>query len=160
MAGLTGVTSLLRGNRPWAVLADIGLATYLLAAPLWLVSLVFRLTVAVTIADGVLRGVPVPDWYTPLAGSNEGLLTVYHAIASLALVAIGLSIMRSELVPHWVGWFTAASGIVIGATLLLVSSIPLLLYVPSAVIGVALLVRAWRSTAKGAGSPTNIELVP
>lgn len=154
VAGLSGVTSLLRGNRPWAVLADIGLATYLLAAPLWLVSLVFRLTVAVTVADGVLRGAPVPDWYTPLAGSAEGLLNVYHAIASLALIAIGLSIMRSELVPRWVGWFTAAIGIVLGATLLFGSSIPALLYIPSGVIGAALLLRAWRSPAKGAGSPS------
>ena len=100
-------------------LADLSLALLLLGAPLWLASLVHRITVA---RDGVA-------W----AGA---LFLAWSILANVAIIGFGAALVRSDLSGAWAGW----TGIVFGASMLVQllvtgDALPALYHVGPAVMG-------------------------
>lgn len=107
-----------------ATLADLSLALLLIAAPLWLASLVHRITVA---EEG--------------AAWAGGLFLAWSTLANLAAVGFGTALLRSGLSTSWSGWAAITLGALVLVQLLLTGdALPALYHLGPAVVGAALLV--------------------
>jgi hypothetical protein len=107
-----------------ATLADLSLALLLIAAPLWLTSLVHRIAVA---EEG--------------AAWAGGLFLAWSALANLAAVGFGVALLRSGLASSWSGWAAVSLGALMLVQLLLTGdALPALYHLGPAVVGVAILI--------------------
>lgn len=105
------------------MLGDLSLALLLVAAPLWLASLVHRMVVAQEAAA----------W----AG---GLFLAWSVLANIALVGFGAALLRSELAPSWAAWTQIALAALVLLQLVVTrDALPALYHVGPAVVGVAML---------------------
>jgi hypothetical protein len=149
LAGLTTLTTVLRahGERLWSDLAQVG---YLCGSVLWLASLAFRATATVAAADQMVAGGLVPSWFQPLQSWAGGLFAVYMVLAYLSLAAYGQALLRSGLLPRWLGrthvlfGLAGAAGFVAQIRLF---SPPLLIHLLPGLLGVVVLLRVPRTSA-------------
>lgn len=84
--------------------ATLGLLAYLFGAVFFVMHLGFRLTVMPLAAEEFQRAGAAPTWYEPWriwAGLGFG---IYHALAYLALVAYGVAILKSRILPRAAAW--------------------------------------------------------
>jgi len=106
-----------------ATLADLSLALMLLAAPLWLASLVHRIVVA---EDG-------SAW----AG---GLFLAWSVIANAAVIGFATAFVRSDLTGGWSGWVAIVLASLILVQLIITGdALPAAYHLGPTVIGIALL---------------------
>ena len=139
--GLALLATLLReaGNR---VLSSLGLLLFLLGAVVWLPNMAFRLSEAIWAGQGVSTrsGSTALDFYEVLVDWGSMLLSVYTVFAFVAMVAFGVAIARTALLPRWVGWVTVLWSVVwLGMFLLTLEAIPALHQFMPLLIGFSLL---------------------
>ena len=137
--GLAGVARQLRDTDA-AHIGDLAVLAYVIAAILWTVDLVSRLTVIMAAANETVASGVVPVWAAPLASWGSGLFMVYAVLSNVAMLAFGGALLRAELVPAWAGW-TAIGMSVLALALLAITrdNVPAMNLIGPIAIGVALL---------------------
>jgi hypothetical protein len=137
--GLAGVARQLRGTDA-AHIADLAVLAYVIAAVLWTVELVSRLTVIVVAGNETVASGVVPVWAEPLAIWGSGLFIVYALLSNVAMLAFGAALLRADLVPAWAGWTAIGMSVLVLVLLAITrNNIPVMNLVGPVVIGVALL---------------------
>lgn len=137
--GLAAVARQLRGSE-FGHIAELASLAYVLGALLWIVELVARLSVVMAAADQTVATGVVPVWAAPVTVWGSGLFTVYATLSNLAVLGLGLTLLRSELVPGWAGWSAVGASVLLLALLAITrDNIPALNLIGPVVIGVALL---------------------
>jgi hypothetical protein len=120
--------------------AAAGMGLVLVGTALWAVDLAFRLTLTARVANEVGAGGAMPDWYPPASRWSWSLLIVYMLCASAALIAYGLAVVRSALLPEWSGWVAMAAGaLYIVGTVVRRDTIPVLIQLVTLLLGILLL---------------------
>lgn len=129
--------------------ARSGLAAYALGAPVMFVVMVGYGTLAVNLpaTDHEFRG-DRTDLERALEQFSEGLYVVYMVLAFVSIALVGCSILRTGLLPAWMGWFSLAFGGLMILTFPLkfvvrfwIADLPLWIHVWALVIGVPLLLQ-------------------
>jgi hypothetical protein len=139
--GLAALATLLReaGSR---LLSSLGLLLFLLGAVVWLPNMSFSLSEAIWAGQGVSAssGSTVLDFYEILVDWGSTLLSVYTVLAFVAMVAFGVAIARTALLPRWIGWVTVLWSVVwLGMFFLTLNAIPALHQFMPLLIGFSLL---------------------
>jgi len=113
---------------------------YALGAVLWLISLVVRLSVTPIKASGFVATGVIDPVYAPLDRLGGGLFAAFTLIAGVSVVAVGGAILLGGSLPALAGWFAVVIGlVVVGGYLALGDMPPFVLYLPTTVVGIALL---------------------
>jgi hypothetical protein len=140
IAGLAALPSLLPDGGP-RTLALAGAATFGIAAVLWIVSLVYRLTVAPGAARVFAATGAIDPWVTEFDRLNAGLFKAFIVVASAGLAVIGIATTAGGPIPAPIGWGTAAlSGLLVGGLILSGDMPPFTVYLGPLAFGIALLV--------------------
>ncbi len=126
-------------NARSAALTAIALA-YALAGALWCAVLAIRARTTPALADLVRDGRPTEPGETLLGAAQGGLFAAFVVVTSAALAALGLVLLLDGGVAPSIAVLTALVGLAT-ATWLLVSGdvIPAVLYLPTMLVGAALL---------------------
>ncbi len=138
-SGLLLVPILLPGDWPRGLAAAGGIS-FLLAAVLWLISLVYRFSVTPAVARRFVDSGTIDPWIADLDRLNGMLFKAFIVLAFAGLAAIGLAITGGGPIPVLVGW-----GIALLSALLILGLIisgdmpPFTVYLPTLAIGLALL---------------------
>jgi hypothetical protein len=127
------------GDEPRAVLAA-GAVAYTIGGVLWCVVLVVRARTTPALARMVATGTPTEPAETLLGAALGGLFAGYALVTSLALVAIGVALAIGDGVAAPLAWLVAIAGVLITAWFLAAGDIiPAVLYLPTLLVGIALL---------------------
>ncbi len=102
----------------------------------------FHMSVTTWAAQEAARTSSVPSTYEPLRHwVNVSIQLFYTALGLLALTGYGWALIRSELIPLWVGWGSVGWGLVWIVILLLTrGTVPAVLFIMPPLIGIALLI--------------------
>jgi hypothetical protein len=141
--GLTLLRSLLREAGD-AVFAELGLVVFVIAATLWLVQMVFNLSMATWAADESGRTHSVPPAAEAWPRGLEQFVHTYMVLAYVATALFGAGIVASGLLDASAGWIAVVAGIAGAASVILTGpqlAIPLLIHVVPATLGVLLLLQ-------------------
>ena len=137
-AGLLLVPVLLPGDWPRGLAAAGGI-TFLLAAALWLISLVYRFAVTAAVARRLVDTGAVDPWIADLDRLNGMLFKAFIVLAFAGLATIGLAITSGGPIPAPVGWGTAVlSALLILGLIVSGDMPPFTVYLPTLTIGIAL----------------------
>lgn len=90
---------------------------YSLGAVLWMVNLMFRLTVQEWVAEQVAGGSEIPKLFVPLLNWVGLGYTVHMFVAYLSAVPLAWALTERALIPDWLGWSGAAWGVLFSAGL-------------------------------------------
>ena len=138
-AGLAALPSLLPDGWPRA-LAFGGVATFAIAAVLWIVSLLYRLTVTPNTALVLAETGALDPSIAALDRLNAGLFKGFIIVAFAGLAAIGIAATAGGPIPAAVGWGTAAfSGLCVAGLLVSGDMPPFTVYIAPLAFGIALL---------------------
>jgi len=141
-AGLAVLPSLLPDGWPRA-LALAGAAAFVIAAVLWIVSLVYRLVVTPSTARAFTETRALDPSVMVLDRLNAGLFKAFIIIALAGLAAIGVATTTGGPIPAPLGWGSAAlSGLLVGGLLLTGDMPPFTVYLAPLAFSIALLVGA------------------
>jgi hypothetical protein len=122
-------------------LAVAGATAFAIAAVLWIVTLVYRITVTSTTARVFAETSTVDPWIAASETLNGGLFTTFIVVAFAGLAAIGIATTAGGPIPAPLGWGTAAlSGVLVGGLVLFGDMPPFTVYIAPLVFGIALLV--------------------
>lgn len=139
--GLASVARQLRGSE-LAHVAELASLAYVIAAVLWTVELVARLSVTMVAADETVATGVVPGWAAPLSAWGFGLFIVYAILSNVAVFGLGVALLRADVVPIWAGWSAVGMSVLLLALLGLTrDNIPAMNLVGPVVIGIGLLLR-------------------
>jgi hypothetical protein len=142
VAGLAVLPSLLPDGWPRA-LALAGAVAFVIAAVLWIVSLVYRLVVTPDTARLFIESGTLDPSITWIDRLNGGLFKAFIFIALAGLAAIGVATTAGGPIPAPLGWGSAAlSGLLIGGLMLIGDMPPFTVYLAPLAFGIALLVGA------------------
>jgi len=140
-AGLMMLTTVLE-EVDERMLSRLGLVGVLLAALLWVIFSAFRASITISAAQEMAATGTVPPYYEPLAQWGFALFSAYAVAGFLALASYGGSLLRTDLLPAWVGWGTIIFSVGLLVLLLVTGdTLPAFHYVPPLLIGIFLLVR-------------------
>jgi hypothetical protein len=141
LAGLSMLSTRLESVKE-LTFSRLGLIGLLLTAILWVIFSAYRATVMTRAAqDLAASGAPgaIPAYYEPLARWGGALFYIYAVIGFLALVAYGLSLLLSGLLPAWSGWATVIFSVAMLILLFIQGdTLPAFHYVPGLLIGALL----------------------
>jgi hypothetical protein len=100
-AGLVILGTELRaaGDRVWS---ELGQATFLFGAVLWLASIAFRATATTYAANETVTSGIVPPWFEPMRAWSGAIFGIYMVLAYLAIAAYGKALVTLPIVPRWV----------------------------------------------------------
>lgn len=131
------------GERP---LSELALFSYLLGAVFWVMHLAFRLTTTLAAARETVATGVVPAYFNaaPLAAFFGVLFGVYWVLAYLAIAAYGVAVLRTQVLPAWLGWAAILGAFLLALTGVGGDALPLLIHVIPFVMGVVLLRRVKR----------------
>ena len=135
VAGLAAVELLARTLD--SDLARVGRSLYLAGSALGLASTTYDLAVTST-----LLGAPrLPGWYFGVQHWADGLSTAYFALlAPAAMGCLGLSILRTRVLPRWTGYvFLAATVLLLGQYAAFRGALPFPQFLAFIAIGIAAL---------------------
>ena len=142
VAGLAVLPSLLPDGWPRA-LALAGAVAFVIAAVLWIVSLVYRLVVTPSSARIFTETRLLDPSVLVLDRLNGGLFKAFIFIALAALAAVGVATTTGGPIPAPLGWGSAAlSGLLIGGLMVTGDMPPFTVYLAPLAFGIALLVGA------------------
>lgn len=112
------------------------------AAVLGALEATFHMSVTTWAAQEAARTSNVPSFYEPLRHwVNDSIQLIYAALGLLALAGYGWALIRSELVPLWIGWASIGWGLVWTVVLVMTgATIPAVLFIMPPAIGIALLI--------------------
>ena len=139
LAGLSMLSTILERANEYTF-SRLGLVIFLLATVLWVIFSVFRAVVTVNASQELALTNVVPTYYEPLAKWGFALFYIYAVAGFLALGVYGISLLRVELLPAWIGWATLIFSIAILVQLLIMGdTLPAFHYLPTLLIGILLL---------------------
>jgi hypothetical protein len=137
LAVLAGTVDVADGPR--AVLAGAAVA-YAMAGALWCAVLAIRARTTPALAQMVADGTPTEPAETLLGAALGGLFAVFTLVTGAALVVLGLTLALSGGIAAPVAWVaTLISAVVIAAFLATGDAVPAVLYLPTLLFGLALL---------------------
>ena len=126
---------------PRAVLTSAVVA-YAIAGSLWCAVLAIRARTTPALAEMVVAGTPTEPAETLLGAALGGLFAAFILATSAALVVLGATLAGSGLIAAPVAWLTALiPAVVIASFLRSGDAVPAVLYLPTLLIGLALLFR-------------------
>jgi uncharacterized membrane protein YtjA (UPF0391 family) len=139
-AGLGAVAAVADHPAAWAAAI-----AYTVGAVLWIVNLMFRLTVQEWVAEQVDGGSAIPGVFVPLLDWVGLGYTVHMFVAYLSAVPLAWALTERGLIPDWLGWAGAAWGVLFTAGLVyerfrFVFSPPIWAHFFTLGVGIALLV--------------------
>ncbi len=124
---------------PRAVLSGAAVV-YAIAGALWCAVLAIRTRTTPALAEMVAAGTPTEPAETLLGAANGGLFAAFTLATGLALVTLGLTLALSGGVAAPVAWLaTLIAAVVIAGFLASGDTIPAVLYLPTLLVGLALL---------------------
>ena len=145
MLGFAALTATFRsaGER---LLSELALFSYLLGAVFWVMHLAFRLTATLVAAPETVATGVVPAYFNaaPLAGFFSFLFGVYWVLANVAIAAYRAAVLRTQVLPAWLGWTAILLSLLFALTGLGGDLFPLYIHAIPFVMGVVLLLRAKR----------------
>jgi hypothetical protein len=122
-----------------AALAAVAIA-YALGGVLWCAVLAIRARTTPALADLVREGRPTEPGETLLGAAQGGLFAAFVVVTSMALVVLGLTLLLAGGVTAAVAIATSLVGFAVVAWLLVAGDVvPAVLYLPTMLVGVALL---------------------
>jgi hypothetical protein len=122
-------------------IASLALAGYVITFIFVALEATFHMSVTIWAALETIRDSAVPNFYEPFRQwlSVYGQY-IYSIIGLLAIAGYGWALLRTGLIPDWVGWLSIGwSGLWIVAFLALRTTLPGTLLIMPLVIGIALL---------------------
>lgn len=106
--GLGGLAFVLSDAVGW-----IGFGGYLLAAMAWLVAIAQQSAGLAEAARQRSATKETPAWAIATSSVSQVLEVFWVAAANLAAVAFGVAILRTDVLPGWVGWAVIVIGVAI-----------------------------------------------
>ena len=114
---------------------------------MWVINLVFRLTVTVSVATSAVGSGTQPPWYQDIRNfADDGLLDAVAVAGGMAMILYGIAVGRSRVLGAWSGVLAAAFGALLVAVLT-GDVIPAVLYLAGLPLGVSALIRGVRAPA-------------
>jgi hypothetical protein len=136
---LLAASTAVEDDVPRAVLAA-GAVAYSIGGVLWCVVLGIRARTTPALARMVATGTPTEPAETLLGAALGGLFAGFALVTSLALVAIGVALAIGGGVVAPIAWLVALAGALVTAWFLAAGDIiPAVLYLPTLLVGLALL---------------------
>lgn len=141
LAVLAGAVDVADGPR--AVLAAAAVV-YAIAGSLWCAVLAIRARTTLALAEMVAAGTPTEPAETLLGAALGGLFAAFVLATGAALVVLGVTLAASGVIAVPVAWLTALiTVVVLLGQLRSGDSIPAVLYLPTMLVGLALLLGWW-----------------
>ena len=138
--GLALFTVLLAGAGE-LLLAPLALVAFAFGAVLWVLDIALYLSVTVWLAKKSTEGAAIPPLYIAITEWRETLLRLFTVLALLSIAAFGWAILRTGLLPSWIGWISIIWSLFWLVHLFITkTTIPIVHHVMPLVIGIALLV--------------------
>lgn len=143
--GFAALTAAFRsaGEQP---LSELALFSYLLGAVFWVMHLAFRLTVILVAARETVATGVVPAYFRPHFSPMDAffgfLFGVYWVLAYVAIAVYGVAVLRTQVLPKWLGWSAILFAFLLALTGLGSDALPLFIHVIPFVMGAVLLQRA------------------
>jgi hypothetical protein len=143
LVGLAALTARIR-----SALAIAALGLFVLAATMWVINLVFRLTVTASVAASAAGSGTEPAWYQDFRNfADDGLLNAAAVAGGTAMILYGIAVGRSRALGAWSGVLAAGFGAWLVVLYLAGNVVPAVLYLAGLPLGVSALIRAVRATA-------------
>jgi hypothetical protein len=143
LAGLAALTARIGSALPMAALG-----LFVLAATTWIINLVFRLTVTVSVAASAVTSGTQPPWYQDIRNfADDGLLNAVAIAGGTAMILYGITVTRSRVLSAWSGGLTAVFGVLLIVLYFTGDVIPAVLYLAGLPLGVSALIRGIRTPA-------------
>jgi hypothetical protein len=121
-------------------LALAAAVAFVLAGALWLVALSIRLAITPSVAAGFVADGSVEPDFEPLARLGHAAYLGFIFIGGAAVVGLGGAILLGGALSAFVGWTcVVAGGVIVGGYLVFGDMLPAAVYVPTVVVGVAVL---------------------
>ncbi len=110
LVGLACFTLALRekGDR---FLSIFGWFTYQFGAIFWILHLAFRLTVVRQAAEQFSSTAIAPAWFQAWGDWSGLLFGIYSVLAYLSIALYGVAVLRTGLLPRWIGWTCILVGV-------------------------------------------------
>jgi hypothetical protein len=155
--GLALLTRLLwdAGDRTWSYL---GLITELLGSVCWILYLSVSLGLFPLAGQDTVKTGVVPSYYAAVGALIAPLYVIFSVLVCVTLLAYGTAILRTRILPHWLGWAT------IPYAVLTLPGAPIAHYLLPAVYGILLLlprrVPLKRGRHEGSSSSPDLATAP
>ena len=117
-----------------------GAALYTLASALWLITLLLRLLSVPSVAAGFVATGSIDPAHVPLARLAGALFVGFIYLSAAALVAVGAGLVDGGVISPVFGWISVVVGVgTMGGMIVLGDMLPAIVYLPTGLIGFALL---------------------
>jgi hypothetical protein len=103
------VAVLLRQNNE-ALIGEIAVVCFILAVLLWLVAMAYRMGVEPLVIAATEGADSLPDWFKPVEAWSLNIMLMYLILAYAAVGVLGWGLLRTALLPSWIGWFSVRQG--------------------------------------------------
>jgi hypothetical protein len=134
-AGLAGLSFLLADVTGWAAFG-----AFMLAAEAWLIAMSLQHGTTTVAAQRRAQTGDTPDWAVAVWQAGFVLEQVWIVLANLAAVGYGVVVLRTHVLPGWLGWAAIMAGLAIPILVLLTrDGFPELALPAYLALGVALL---------------------
>lgn len=147
-----GLMAVLFRRTDESMLGEIALFCFLLGGMLWLVAMTYRMGVEPLAIDAVRDTNELPAWFKSVEAWSLYIMIFYLVLAYSAVGILGGALLRTDLLPDWVGWFSLVFGASAALSMIFsvprlpgteysIFGLPILPHLPTLIIGVMLLVR-------------------
>jgi hypothetical protein len=147
--GLAMLTRLLwdAGDRTWSYL---GLIAELVGSVFWIIYMGVSLGLFLLAGQDTAKTGVAPDYFAAVGALFAPLYVIFTVLVCVTLLAYGTALLRTRVLPHWVGWVT------IPYALLTLPAAPIAHYFLPAVYGILLLLprRAQRKRDQREAAPS------
>ena len=143
LVGLAALTARIPSALP---IAALGL--FVLAATIFVIDLVFMLTVTVSVEVSAVGSGTQPPWYQDIRNfTDDGLLSAVAIAGGMAMILYGIAVVRSRVLGAWSGVLAAAFGALLVVLYFAGDVIPVVLFYAGLPLGVSALIRGVRAAA-------------
>lgn len=139
-AGLVVLAVMLDGNAVRSAALGAVAVAYAIGGTLWCADLAIRIRTTPAVADLWASGAPTEPAETVLNAATSGLFNAFTLITAAALVGLGLTLaLAGGVAPPVAILASVIAAIVVAAHLVTGDSVPAILYLPTLLVGIALL---------------------
>jgi hypothetical protein len=123
-----------------AGLALAAAAAFVPAATLWLVALGVRLVLTPGVAAAFVTGTEVPGWYVGASRLEDATYPIFLVASGACVMALGGAVLAGGVIAAVLGWVVLGLGAVaVAGYLALGDMLPEIIFLPTTIIGIALL---------------------